>query len=332
MQDAAAPAAAPTLTVVVPCLDEVEVLPSLIQQLTEALAPLDLAYEVLVVDDGSTDGTRELLATLADADARVRGLSLARNFGHQAALRAGLDHARGDAVLTMDADLQHPPALIPQMVEAWRDGHRAVLAVRSTSRHAGWLKGLLSRAFYRAFNSISDITLVPGAADFRLLDRSVVQALRRCGDHRPFYRGLVPWAVPDPKRIEFEAPARGAGRAKYTLRKSMLLAADGIFSFSLFPLRLMFLVSAAILAALFVYALWIAWVGLVLQVSVPGWASVIGLLLVFFAYVSIFMAVIGEYVGRIYLQALARPPYLLAGDDPVAETSSPPGDDEPAAA
>jgi dolichol-phosphate mannosyltransferase len=303
---------APELSVVVPCFNEEQVLPAFHKATAAVLEALDTTWEMILVDDGSQDQTAELLRGLSRADTRIRYLILARNHGHQLALRAGMSKARGRAVLTLDSDLQHPPEMIPSMLKAWRTGEvDSVLMVRSRTEKQGFLKRLTAKGFYALFNYVSDFPVIPGCADFRLLDRRQVQELLACGDQRPFYRGLVHWAGGRVETLEYQAPPRAAGETKYSLLRMLHFAMDGIFSFSLFPLRVMFLVSGGLLALVFLYGVYVLLMVFVFHRTIQGWASLMGLILILFSYVSVFLGILGEYIGRIYLQTLARPPFLI---------------------
>lgn len=304
---------APELSVVVPAYNEEEVLPGFHHALVATLDELGAACEVVYVDDGSRDATADLLRDLARGDERVRYLVLSRNFGHQLALRAGMDAARGRAVVCMDSDLQHPPAEIARMLALWRQGDvDTVVMVREAAQPAGPLKRWTARAFYALFNRISEARIHPGGADFRLMDRRVVDQLLACRDQRPFYRGLIGWSGGRVRTLGFRVPPRPAGESKYSLLRMLAFALDGIFSFSLFPVRVLFGVTAALAVVCAAYAVHVGLVHFVWRETVPGWTSVVGMLLLIFFYLSLALAILGEYVGRIYLQSLGRPAYLVA--------------------
>ncbi len=227
------------LCVVAPCYNEEEVIDQFYATLKEVLNSVHgLNHRMIFVDDGSQDHTLERLNALAARDNAVRVYSLSRNFGHQIALTAGLDAARGDAIIMMDCDLQHPPALIPEMVQLWRQGHDVVSAVRKATENSGLLKRGSSRAFYGLINLLSDTPIVSGAADFCLLSRQAHRALRKLPERHRFLRGMVSWIGFKRAFIFYEAPDRPAGRSKYTYFKMLQLAFHATFSFSITPIRL----------------------------------------------------------------------------------------------
>src|SRR5262245_29710905 len=227
----------PLLRVVSPAYQEEEVLPVFHASLSRALAPLaaEFEIEILYVDDGSTDGTLAVLRRLAADDPRVRFLSLSRNFGHQAALTAGLEHARGDAVVSLDSDLQHPPALIPELVARWRAGADVVLTIRADDARLGWFKRVSSRLFYRLLARCSTLDVRAAASDFRLLARPALDALLRMRESHRYLRGMVQWLGFRVAEVPFRPAARRAGVSKYTLRRMVRFALDGLLSFSPAP-------------------------------------------------------------------------------------------------
>jgi glycosyltransferase involved in cell wall biosynthesis len=266
---------------------------------------------VLFVNDGSVDDSMSVLRQLAAEDPRVKVVGLSRNFGHQNAVSAGLEFASGDAVIVMDADLQHPPDLIPQMIAAWREGCQVVYTVREDDRRqTGWFKRWTSAAFYRLINALSDVPIAPGAADFRLIDRTVVDCLAAMPERSRFLRGMVSWVGFRQKAIRYRPNPRHSGRSKYSLRKMVALALQGITSFSSLPLRVSgFLGLFAALAGL-PYALWAIYAKLFTDLVVPGWASLLVAILFLGGVQLMSIGVIGEYIGRIYTEVKRRPLYL----------------------
>jgi dolichol-phosphate mannosyltransferase len=309
-----------TLSIVCPAYREEEVLPVFHARLSAALQPLagDYRIEILYVDDGSTDGTLCVLRELAAADLRVRYLSLSRNFGHQAALTAGLEHARGDVVVSLDADLQHPPDLIPLLVERWRTGYDIVLTERRDSEELGWFKRFTSRQFYRLLRWLSDTEVRPACADFRLLSRTALDALLSLHETHRFLRGMVNWLGFRVTSLPYQAAPRAAGRSSYTLRRMLRLAGDGMLSFSRLPLQLPVLAGLGSLGLGLLYAL-----GLVLGALLAGVAFwpvhlLLVVVLVLGGLVLCSVGIVGEYVGRIFEQVKQRPIYLLKECSPVA--------------
>jgi dolichol-phosphate mannosyltransferase len=296
------------LSVVVPLRDEEGTVRDLYRRVDAALD--DLPFELLLVDDASTDGTAELLDELAEADSRVRVLHLSRNFGHQAALTAGLEHSRGDAVAMLDGDLQDPPELLPQMVGHWRSGSDVVSAVRTQRAGESRVKLTTARWFYRLFAKLSDLDLTQDAGDFRLLDRRALDALLSMRERNRFLRGMSAWVGYTQTAVPYERDARHAGETKFTLRKMLRFSLDAITAFSWRPLQLAtvlgFLLSAI---ALFTIPLVI---GLRLAgQTIPGFATVLCVVLLLGGIQLITAGIIGEYVGRIYDEVKGRPLYLV---------------------
>jgi dolichol-phosphate mannosyltransferase len=274
-----------------------------------------LPYEVEIyyVDDGSSDGTDAALEALAAQDSRVHALTLSRNFGHQAALTAGLDHAAGDVIISMDGDGQHPPEMIPQMVELVKQGYDVVQAQRIDEDQALSFKKITSEAFYWLINRISGTPVRSGAADFRALSRQALDALKAMPEYHRFLRGMIAWIGYSTVILPFHEPKRVAGRSKYSLGKMLRLASDAIFSFSLMPLYIGLSVGGVfiILAlAQMVYVL-VLWLTGQYDKIVPGWSSLMAVLLIASGIIMILLGFIGVYVGYIFQQVKNRPVYLI---------------------
>ena len=313
---------APTYSIVVPIHNEQEVLRELQRRLADVFADLDGDVEVLFVDDGSTDLSYPLMLEMHRADPRFKVIHLARNFGHQLAITAGIDLAGGDAVIVMDGDLQHPPEVLPELADRWREGYDVVYGVM-TQRPEGWLKRHTARFFYRVLRKLSSIEIPAAAGDFRLADRRVVEAFRAMPERNRFVRGMFAWLGFRQIAVPYTAPARFAGRSKYTLPKMIRLATDGLVSFSTRPLRLAldlgFVVSG--LAFLFGVATLISkFAGAFL---VPGWLSIVLVTSFVGGIQLIVVGVVGEYVGRIYDEVKARPLYLVRELHGFAQTPHP---------
>jgi dolichol-phosphate mannosyltransferase len=307
------------LSVVCPAFNEEEVLPRFHAELCAVLGPLQREFEIeiLYVDDGSRDGTLEVLRRLAAADARVRYLSFSRNFGHQAALTAGLEHARGDVVVSMDSDLQHPPALVPALLEKWREGNDLVLTLRQDDPRLSPFKRLSSRTFYRILRWLSDTEVRAAASDFRLTSRKALDALLRLHETHRFLRGMVNWLGFPTATVPFMPASRAGGVSKYTLRRMLTLALDGMLSFSKVPLRLALLLGAL----LFVLGLGQGAYTLATALftsAASGTGVVLTALFLVGGCVLGALGVLGEYVGRIYEQVKGRPHYLLKEASPPA--------------
>ncbi len=301
----------PLVVAVVPVRDEAGCVAELARRVHAAVASASARCEILFVDDGSRDGTAERIAELRAADPTLKSIHFTRSFGHQAALSAGLRFARADAVVTLDGDLQHPPELLPQLIDAWRAGADVVHTVRQgPPGRPGW-KERAGRLFYAFLARISATPIVPAGADFRLLDGRVVAALNELEEHFVFVRGLVPWLGFPETRVEYRPEPRFAGHTKYRLRPMLRLALDGILSFSVLPLRVIGLLGAAtaLFGVLFgIFALVAHVAG---RVEASGWTSIVVLILIFGGVQLLSLGVVSEYVGRTYEEVKRRPRYVI---------------------
>lgn len=300
------------VSIVVPLFNEAGNLRPLYQALCRQMGLLGQPYELIFVNDGSTDESLSVLRDFAAQDGRVRVVSLSRNFGHQNAVSAGLEFARGDAVIVMDADLQHPPELIPELIAAWQQGYQVVYTIREDGQgHAGWFKRWSSAVFYKLINAVSDTPIVPGAADFRLMDRTVVDCLVAMPERLRFLRGMVSWVGFRQKGIRYRPNPRLSGRSKYPLRKMIGLALQGLTSFSSAPLRVSGYLGLFAALAGVPYAIWAVYARLFTGAVVPGWTSLLVAILFLGGVQLMSIGVIGEYVGRIYTEVKRRPLYLV---------------------
>lgn len=302
------------VSVVVPCYNEEPVIRETHKRLVAVLEQLRPdAFELIYVNDGSRDRTLELLEELQAADARVRVLSFSRNFGHQIAVTAGLDHAEGDAVVLIDADLQDPPAVILEMVERWRDGYHVVYGMRTDRPGETRFKLWTAKLFYRLLNKLSDVEIPLDVGDFRLMDRRVVEVMRAMPERDRYLRGMVSWVGFRQIAVMYRREPRFAGESKYPLFKMLRFATDGIISFSNVPLRL------AVWAG--VFAIFLAFGGIIYALVlrlyfsethwVRGWTSTFVAILFLGGTQLIFLGFIGEYIGRIYGEVKRRPLYIL---------------------
>ncbi len=298
------------LSVVAPLRNEEDALPELYRRLSEAMAGLGVEYELVLVDDGSTDSTASLLAALADGDRRLRVVSLSRNFGHQAALTAGLDHARGDAVVMMDGDLQDPPEVIGRMLDEWRRGSDVVYAVRTSRPGETRLKLSTARWFYRLFARIAQLELHADAGDFRLLDRRALDALNSLRERSRFLRGMTVWVGFTQSAIEYERDSRFGGETKYTLPRMIRLSFDAITSFSHAPLQVA-TVFGFIVSAFAFLAIPVAIGFKIAGQFVPGVTTVLLAVLLLGGIQLITIGIIGEYMGRVYDEVKRRPLYVV---------------------
>lgn len=300
------------LSIVLPCYNERDVVAIVHRALTDVMATIaDLDYEIILVDDGSTDDTLADLNGIMARDAAVRVVSLSRNFGHQVALTAGLDTAVGDAVIMMDADMQHPPALIPELVRHWRAGADVVSAVRTQTAGEGWLKGATSRGFYRVLNALSSTQVPAGAADFCLLSRRAHRALQQMPERHRFLRGMISWMGFRRVLVPYQAPERAAGHTKYGPGKMVSLALDAVFSFSAEPLRLALRTGLVVAFAGFLYLGWTLIYGYLINGLVPGYASLIAVTLILGGFQLAFIGLVGQYLARVFEEVKGRPAYLL---------------------
>lgn len=301
----------PLVSVVVPVLDEEECVAELARRTRDALTAIGARYEILFVDDGSRDATPERIRALRAGDAAIRCIRFTRSFGHQSALLAGLRFAQGDAVVTMDGDLQHPPELLPRLVEAWRAGADVVHAIRREpgGSRRDW-RERSSGLFYRVINWLGAVPVPPGGADFRLLDRRALRALNELPEHFAFLRGLIPWLGFPDAQVEYEAGQRWAGRSKYDLRRMVRLALDGIVSFSVVPLRIITLLGFATTLLGMAYGVFALFAHLSGRVQ-TGWTSLIVLVLFFGGVQLLSIGIVSEYVGRTYEEAKRRPRYVI---------------------
>jgi glycosyltransferase involved in cell wall biosynthesis len=302
----------PVLSVVIPVLNEEENVPLIVARLNAVLEPLVATHELVFVDDGSTDTTLERLRALAAADPRVRALSFSRNFGKEIAIAAGLDEARGDAVVLIDADLQHPPEMIRAFVARWREGYDMVYGQRVDRRTDGALHRMLARRFYTLFERFGETPLPEGAGDFRLLSRRVVEALKRMPERARFSKGLYAWVGFRSVGVPFEVGERIHGRSKWNYAKLFGFAFDGLTSFSTLPLKVATYLGALISLFAMVYAAMIVGETLLFGRSVPGFPSLIVFLMFFAGIQLVFLGIIGEYVGRIFAEVKGRPLYVVA--------------------
>jgi glycosyltransferase involved in cell wall biosynthesis len=299
------------ISVVVPIYCEQEVIEETHRQLTTTLRSLkDYRYEIIFVDDGSMDRTGLIIKRLAATDPQLKVIRFSRNFGHQVAITAGIRMARGDALVMIDADLQDPPSLIPQMVQLWERGHEVVYAKRVARHGEGSFKRATASVFYRLLNRLSAVEIPQDTGDFRLIDRKVANELNRCGEHNLFLRGLVSWVGFRQVAVEYVRDPRWAGKTKYPLRKMVRFAWDGIISFSDRPLRLSSTLGfLAIMVAFLVllYGLYQHWTGH----TVKGWTSTLVTIL-FLGGIQLFtLGIIGEYLSRIYDDIKKRPLYIV---------------------
>jgi polyisoprenyl-phosphate glycosyltransferase len=302
--------ARPALSVVIPIYNEDDNLPALHARLSEVLLVQGETYEIVFVDDGSRDGSLELLRAFAATDPHVQLIELARNFGHQVAISAGLDHARGEGVIVMDADLQDPPEVLPQFIAKWREGHDVVYAIR-TQRKEHWLKRSAYAVFYRLLKRVANIDIPLDAGDFCIMDRAVVDLLVGMPERNRFVRGIRSWVGLNQVGLAYERHARHAGRPKFTLSRLVRLALDGLFSFSYVPLRVITMLGFGVSFLSLVLAIFYAVKKLTVGLNPPGFATLTVAVFFLAGMQLITIGVIGEYVGRIFEEVKRRPLYVI---------------------
>jgi polyisoprenyl-phosphate glycosyltransferase len=296
---------------VLPIYNEEEVIPELHVRLQEFLAKLAVPSEVVFVNDGSKDRSMEMLRSIAEGEKRYRVLSFARNFGHQTAITAGIDYARGAAVVVMDADLQDPPEVVLQMVEKWKEGFDVVYGKRGKREGETWFKLFTARWFYRIFAAMIPIEVPLDTGDFRLMSRRVVVTLRALRETHRFVRGMVAWVGFKQTAVIYDRPGRFAGETKYPLRKMLKFAIDGITSFSVLPLRFATYLGMLISLMSVGVAVWAVVAHFALKATVPGWTASVVLTSLLAAVQLLMIGILGEYIGRIYEQVKGRPLYTV---------------------
>ncbi len=301
------------ISIVTPVYNEEDNVVFFHDEVTKVMEEVGMDYELIYINDGSYDRTDELIHDLAERDPHVRALTFARNFGHQIAITCGMDFAEGDAVITMDGDMQHPPELIPLLIEKWKEGYDIVQTVRTSTEDSGIVKKITSAGYYKVINSISKTPVTPGGSDFRLINRKALNVFLRFREHSRFIRGIVGGLGFKQTTIEFKAPARHAGVSKFSMRKMLHFAMDGILTNSTVPLRIAFYVGAlsGIIGILLIFHVLYSYI---MGNAVPGWTTVTILISFFGAANLVGLGVIGEYISRIYEESKNRPLYWLSDD------------------
>lgn len=303
----------PLLSLVVPVFNEEESIDLFLASVEPFLLSASLRFEIVFVNDGSRDNSLARLLDCSARDPRVRVVNLSRNFGKEAALTAGIDHARGDVLVPMDIDLQDPPELIGPFVERWREGYDIVYGVRTARTWDTAAKRLSAGWFYRVFNSMSPVRIPANVGDFRLVDRRAVEVLRQLPERNRFMKGLFAWVGFNAVGVPYERPQRAAGSSKFNLWRLWNFALDGVVSFSTVPLRAWFYVGVVIAAVSVLYALFIVTRVLIFGIDTPGYASLLIAVLLMGAIQLLSLGIIGEYLGRLFLEVKGRPIYVVEG-------------------
>lgn len=300
------------ISIVIPTFNEEGNIEILYQKITEAFDGIAHAnFEVIYVNDGSSDGSLKKVKQLGQIDSRVKFISFSRNFGHQNALKAGLDYADGNAVISMDADLQHPPALIPEMIRLWKEGNEVVYSIRKDGKELSFFKKMTSKLFYKIVNYLSDTKLEEGTADFRLLDRKVVYALRNYNESNLFFRGIIPTLGFKQIGIPYQPQERFSGTTKYSFSKMLKFALTGITSSSAKPLYFSIYLGLFFAVIAFLYGIYAIYVSLFTNDAVLGWTSLIASILFIGGLQLIMMGIVGVYLGKLFTQSKNRPNYII---------------------
>lgn len=300
----------PVISVVAPIFNEAPTVTQLVEQIVAAIEPIGEPFEIILVDDGSGDDTWERISGAAREHPEVRGVCLTRNFGQQKALLAGLSYASGRAVITLDGDLQHPPDIIPRLIEHWKNGAKIVHTVRVDPPGTGAFKRFTSRGFYRLFTALSGFEIPAGTSDFRLIDEDTLRVLLAMRDPEPFLRGAIHWIGGPVVSVAYDARPRSSGASKFGLARMLRLSSDGLVSYSTIPLKIgiwIGLVTSALAFAEIVYIL----VAYARGRTVPGWASVLTVVSFMFGVLFVLLGILGTYMASIHLAVKDRPPFLV---------------------
>lgn len=308
----------PELSIIIPVFNEQACLNATYQRLTNVLGNLGLDYELIFINDGSTDGSLAILSELSAADKRVRHYTFSRNFGHEAATTCGFKHCRGQAAILIDADLQDPPELIPEMVEKWQEGYEVVAGRRKTREGETRLKRMTSYLFYRVMNFFSEVELPHDVGDFRLVDRKIIDHFNQLNERNRFVRGLFPWIGFRHHYLDYQREPRVGGNSKYNYFKLTMLSLDALSSFSLAPLRLAILMGFTVTIFSVIAIFYILIQKLIFGIEIPGYAFLTTGVFFFGGVQMFFLGIVGEYVGKIYKEVQGRPMYILR-DQPDGE-------------
>lgn len=298
------------VSIVIPVMNEEGNLQLLIKELKEVMK-IYPDYEIIFIDDGSSDRTLEILREVNSTDPIIRYLSFSKNFGHQNALKAGIDYAQGDCVISMDGDLQHPPELITKLIEKWLEGYDIVNTLRKDDPKTGFYKKLTSRIFYNIINKLSDIEIEQGSADFRLLDRSVVEIIRSLQETPLFIRGIVQWLGFRQFSISYIPKERFWGRTKYSISKMFSFSLAGITSFSVKPLHFSTKLGLIIAILAFIYGVYALYAKLFTDTTIEGWTSLLIVMSFIGGIQLIMIGILGEYLGKLFMSQKSRPYYII---------------------
>ncbi len=301
----------PVYSIIVPVYNEEEVIRESYSRLTSIISSLNKEYEIIFINDGSKDKSAEIIFDLYKNDKHIVLLNFSRNFGHQNAITAGMDYARGEAIVIIDADLQDPPEVILKMIELWEQGFEVIYGRREKREGETFFKLLTAKVFYRILSSLTDIEIPVDTGDFRLIDRKVCDAMKKLPEKNRYVRGLVSWVGFKQTDVKYIREERFAGETKYPLKKMLKLAIDGITSFSYKPLRLATMLGFFFSAFSFFYLIYVLYLRLFTDKAISGWASTVVIILFSQGIVLIILGLIGEYIGRIYEEVKDRPNYIV---------------------
>jgi dolichol-phosphate mannosyltransferase len=301
----------PIISLIVPCHNEEGNIELLYHKITEQISKLKIDYELIFIDDGSTDNTFGIIKLLSQINPKLKSIRLSRNFGHQAAIIAGLNHCNGDCLIMMDADLQHPPELIPEMIQKWIDGYDIVNTIREDSDDISFFKRVTSIGFYKIINQISKTKIEAGSADFRLLDRKVIDSFNEIEEYSLFIRGMINWVGFSSTSIPYKANERFSGTSKYSLRKMLSFAVDGITSFSSAPLHISMIFGLICSFLSFIYMIYALYINFFTDKALEGWTSIIISILFIGGIQLISIGILGEYLSKIFYEVKKRPRYLI---------------------
>ncbi|MCA1759820.1 MAG: glycosyltransferase family 2 protein [Bacteroidales bacterium] len=302
------------ICIIIPCYNEKENLQYLNQRLQEIFKTElynKYNFRILFVNDGSNDETLEEIKELRQKNSNIDFISFSRNFGHQQAIKAGIDHANADAVITMDADLQHPPELIPEFIKFWEKGYDVINSKNFGGENQSFSKRITSKSFYTLLNLLSSVKIESGTADFRLIDKKVLEQLQSLNEQNLFIRGIIPWLGFKQYTIEYSPGERKFGKTKYTLQKMFSLALAGITSFSIKPLRISIFFGLILSFLAIVYMIYALYIGLFTDKAIEGWTSVIVSVLFIGGLQLLMLGIIGEYLGKLFLENKKRPAYII---------------------
>lgn len=302
------------ISIVIPSYNETGNIGPIAQRISKVMENLD-PYEIIFIDDGSRDGTLSEIKEIGARNQSIKFISFSRNFGHQKALKAGLDYARGDCVISMDADLQHSPELLTKLIEEWRNGYDVVYTIRVDSANSSFIKRLSSRLFYKIINLLSNVNIPLGTADFRLLDRKVVDEIKKFEENWLFIRGIVAWVGFNQTSVEYVVNRRNRGTTKYSFSRMLALAINGITSFSILPLRISILFGLMFSVGSFFYATYAIYTKVFNNAVIPGWTSLLLSVLFLGGLQLISLGVIGEYLGKMFIETKHRPAYIIKEKD-----------------